>query len=170
MQDGNTDIDGIRNAIAKAKSVTDKPSLIKVLTTPQCPAYYAATQRTSKHNIMSAAGCAQFSVMPGTCVSIAEAGSPGPQVSTLIGYGSPNKAGSHDVHGAALGEPETEETRNNLQWKYPPFELPDGVKETMSRVEEVSAPLKWYNAVVCPRSPMSNCWNGQFTSYQCCQS
>jgi transketolase len=29
-QDGNTDIDGIRNAIAKAKSVTDKPSLIKV--------------------------------------------------------------------------------------------------------------------------------------------
>lgn len=33
LQDGNTDIDGIRNAIAKAKSVTDKPSLIKVLVT-----------------------------------------------------------------------------------------------------------------------------------------
>lgn len=64
------------------------------------------------------------------------------QVSTLIGYGSPNKAGSHDVHGAALGEPETEETRNNLQWKYPPFELPDGVKETMSRVEEVGPQCK----------------------------
>lgn len=60
------------------------------------------------------------------------------QVTTLIGYGSPNKAGTHDVHGAALGEPETEETRSNLGWKYPPFELPDGVKETMSRVEEVS--------------------------------
>lgn len=59
------------------------------------------------------------------------------QVTTLIGYGSPNKAGSHDVHGAALGEPETEETRDNLGWKYPPFELPDSVKETMSRVEEV---------------------------------
>ncbi len=59
------------------------------------------------------------------------------QVTTLIGYGSPNKAGTHDVHGAALGDPETEETRNNLGWKYPPFELPDSVKETMSRVEEV---------------------------------
>lgn len=58
-------------------------------------------------------------------------------MTTLIGYGSPNKAGTHDVHGAALGEPETEETRSNLGWKYPPFELPDGVKETMSRVEEV---------------------------------
>jgi transketolase len=31
MQDGNTDIDGIRDAIAKAKSVTNKPTLIKVL-------------------------------------------------------------------------------------------------------------------------------------------
>jgi transketolase len=73
-----------------------------------------------------------------TPMSISEANeAPDVQVSTLIGYGSPNKAGSHDVHGAALGEPETEETRNNLQWKYPPFELPNGVKETMSRVEEV---------------------------------
>ena len=69
------------------------------------------------------------------------------QVSTLIGYGSPNKAGSHDVHGAALGEPETEETRNNLQWKYPPFELPDGVKETMSRVEEVGPAVHLLPAV-----------------------
>lgn len=58
-------------------------------------------------------------------------------MTTLIGYGSPNKAGTHDVHGAALGESETEETRNNLGWKYPPFELPGGVKETMSRVDEV---------------------------------
>ncbi len=57
-------------------------------------------------------------------------------MSTLIGYGSPNKAGTHDVHGAALGEPETDETRENLGWKYPPFELPDGVKEQFSRVEE----------------------------------
>lgn len=30
VQDGNTDIDGLRNAIAEAKSVTDKPTLIKV--------------------------------------------------------------------------------------------------------------------------------------------
>ena len=58
-------------------------------------------------------------------------------MTTLIGYGSPNKAGTHDVHGAALGASETEETRNNLGWKYPPFELPDGVADTMSRVEDV---------------------------------
>jgi Transketolase, thiamine diphosphate binding domain len=76
-------------------------------------------------------------------------------VSTLIGYGSPNKAGSHDVHGAALGEPETEETRNNLQWKYPPFELPDGVKETMSRVEEVGASVQIIP--LCSGMPMSHC-------------
>ena len=61
-------------------------------------------------------------------------------MSTLIGYGSPNKAGTHDVHGAALGEPETDETRENLGWKYPPFELPDGVKEQFSLVEEVHPP------------------------------
>jgi hypothetical protein len=60
-------------------------------------------------------------------------------VTTLIGYGSPNKAGTHDVHGAALGQPETDETRENLGWNYPPFELPDGVVENFSRVEEVNS-------------------------------
>ena len=54
MQDGNTDLNSLRDAIEKAKSVTDKPSLIKV--------------------------------------------------STLIGYGSPNKADTHGVHGSPLGE------------------------------------------------------------------
>ena len=32
-------------------------------------------------------------------------------MSTLIGYGSPNRAGTHDVHGAALGKAETAATR-----------------------------------------------------------
>ena len=36
LQDGNTDIQGIRDAIATAKSVTDKPTLIKVLSQPRC--------------------------------------------------------------------------------------------------------------------------------------
>ena len=40
------------------------------------------------------------------------------QVSTLIGYGSPNKADSHDVHGAPLGKDETAATRENLKWNY----------------------------------------------------
>lgn len=46
------------------------------------------------------------------------------KVSTLIGYGSPNKADSHDVHGAPLGAEETAATRANLKWEYPEFEVP----------------------------------------------
>jgi transketolase len=43
---------------------------------------------------------------------------------TVIGKGSPNKAGSHDVHGAALGEKEVAATRANIGWAHPPFEIP----------------------------------------------
>lgn len=46
------------------------------------------------------------------------------KVSTIIGYGSPNKADSHDAHGAALGDKEREATSANLQWNFPPFEYP----------------------------------------------
>lgn len=43
---------------------------------------------------------------------------------TVIGVGSPNKAGTHDVHGAALGDAEIAATRVNIGWNYPPFEIP----------------------------------------------
>ena len=43
---------------------------------------------------------------------------------TIIGAGSPNKAGTHDVHGAALGDAEIAATREYIGWKYPPFEIP----------------------------------------------
>jgi transketolase len=46
---------------------------------------------------------------------------------TIIGKGSPNKEGTHDVHGAALGHDEVEATRKNLGWKYPPFEIPQEI-------------------------------------------
>jgi transketolase len=46
------------------------------------------------------------------------------KVSTLIGYGSPNKADSHDVHGAPLGAAETAATREELKWPYGEFEVP----------------------------------------------
>ena len=49
------------------------------------------------------------------------------QVSTLIGYGSPNKADTHDVHGAPLGKDETAATRENLKWNYGEFEVSPGV-------------------------------------------
>jgi len=54
------------------------------------------------------------------------------KVTTLIGYGSPNKADTHDVHGAPLGDVETEATRKNLGWTYAPFEIPSDVKEKMN--------------------------------------
>jgi transketolase len=73
------DVDGhdataVANAIAAAKAVSDKPSLI----------------------------CCK----------------------TIIGYGSPNKAGSHACHGAALGQPEVDLTKEALGWKYAAFEIP----------------------------------------------
>ncbi|MDY7023094.1 MAG: transketolase [Cyanobacteriota bacterium] len=47
------------------------------------------------------------------------------KVTTIIGYGSPNKADSHDVHGAALGADEVKATRENLGWEHPEFEVPE---------------------------------------------
>merc|ERR1712157_7537 len=81
VKNGNTDVNAIREAVAEAKAVTDKPTLIKV--------------------------------------------------TTIIGYGSPNKADSHDVHGAALGADEVAATRENLKWDYAPFEVPEEVYATM---------------------------------------
>lgn len=43
---------------------------------------------------------------------------------TTIGFGSPNKANSHDSHGAPLGNEEIALTRANLNWDYEPFEIP----------------------------------------------
>uniref|UniRef100_UPI0023F8FB1B transketolase n=1 Tax=Vibrio misgurnus TaxID=2993714 RepID=UPI0023F8FB1B len=43
---------------------------------------------------------------------------------TIIGFGSPNKAGSHDCHGAPLGNDEIKAAREFLGWQYAPFEIP----------------------------------------------
>ena len=71
------DVNAIHAAIAAAKKVTNKPSLI----------------------------CCK----------------------TVIGMGSPNKAGSHDCHGSALGLEEVAATREAIGWSYPPFEIPADV-------------------------------------------
>ena len=68
------------------------------------------------------------------------------KVTTLIGYGSPNKADSHDVHGAALGPDEVAATRANLKWDYAPFEVPDDVYSAMrdsSRAKGASVEAAW---------------------------
>ncbi len=43
---------------------------------------------------------------------------------TVIGFGSPNKAGKEEAHGAALGEQEVALARKQLGWNYPAFEIP----------------------------------------------
>lgn len=43
---------------------------------------------------------------------------------TVIGFGSPNKAGKEEAHGAALGAEEVALARKQLGWNHPPFEIP----------------------------------------------
>ena len=46
---------------------------------------------------------------------------------TVIGLGSPNKAGTHDVHGAPLGDAEIAAARAHIGWAHTPFEIPQDV-------------------------------------------
>ncbi|QYJ83161.1 transketolase [Shewanella aegiceratis] len=46
---------------------------------------------------------------------------------TIIGFGSPNKSGSHDCHGAPLGDAEIAAAREFLGWEHGPFEIPADV-------------------------------------------
>ncbi|NCR57573.1 MAG: transketolase [Microcystis aeruginosa LL13-06] len=103
VENGNTDLDAIANAIAAAKAVTDKPSMIKITTT--------------------------------------------------IGYGSPNKSNTADVHGAALGATEIELTRKALGWEYEPFVVPDDV-------------LSRFRQAVDKGSTAETDWNKLFSEYQ----
>ena len=47
---------------------------------------------------------------------------------TTIGFGSPNKAGTAATHGAPLGDEEIWATRKELEWDYPPFEIPTEIR------------------------------------------
>jgi transketolase len=92
VADGNTDLDGIQQAIEAAKAVTDKPSLIKV--------------------------------------------------TTIIGYGSPNKQNTADAHGSVLGPDEIKLTRENLGWSYEPFVVPDDSLNHMRKAVDRGASLE----------------------------
>ncbi|EBF7355919.1 transketolase [Salmonella enterica] len=46
---------------------------------------------------------------------------------TIIGFGSPNKAGTHDCHGAPLGVEEIAQSRRQLNWEHAPFEIPQDI-------------------------------------------
>jgi len=78
------------------------------------------------------------------------------KVTTLIGYGSPNKANSHAVHGAALGASEVQATRENLKWEHAPFEIPAEVYAKMDKTESGAALEAEWEATVatyCEKYP-----------------
>jgi len=71
---------------------------------------------------------------------------------TVIGMGSPNKAGTHDVHGAALGAAEVQATRDALGWTSAPFEIPADIATAWNAVARGAA--------------AESAWNSQFAAYQ----
>ena len=71
---------------------------------------------------------------------------------TVIGKGAPNKAGSHDSHGAALGEKEVAATRAAIGWNHPAFEVPKSVYEGWDARARGAA--------------YENAWNERFGAYE----
>lgn len=103
VEEGNTNVNAIRDAIKAAKAETNKPTLIKV--------------------------------------------------KTVIGYGAPNKANSHDAHGAPLGADEAKATRDNLGWEYGEFEVPEDA-------------LSVYRETVPKGAAKEAEWNSKFEAYK----
>jgi transketolase len=63
---------------------------------------------------------------------------------TVIGYGSPNKQGKEDCHGAPLGEPEVALARDELKWRFGPFEIPSDIYASWNAEKKGSlAQSKW---------------------------
>lgn len=75
------------------------------------------------------------------------------KVTTTIGYGSPNKANTADVHGAALGGDEVKATRDKLGWEYPEFEVPEDA-------------LKHFRKAVDRGADLEAQWNKAWADYQ----
>lgn len=61
------------------------------------------------------------------------------KVTTTIGYGSPNRQNTAGIHGAALGTEEITLTRQNLEWEYEPFVIPEDVLTHMNKSVERGA-------------------------------
>lgn len=101
VENGNTDVDAIINAINTAKK-TDMPSLIEIKTT--------------------------------------------------IGYGAPG-AGTHNVHGAPLGEEGIKKMRDFYDWNLAPFEFTDEIQ-------------KCFDEAVKAKKPSYDAWQKMFAEYQ----
>jgi len=63
---------------------------------------------------------------------------------TVIGFGSPNKEGTADTHGAPLGAEEIAATRKNIRWRHAPFVVPPAVKKAWNARERgAAAEAEW---------------------------
>ena len=71
---------------------------------------------------------------------------------TIIGFGSPNKEGTHDCHGAPLGDDEIAATREKLNWSYAPFEIPADIYADWDQKDKGNAEQA--------------SWNDKFAAYQ----
>ena len=70
---------------------------------------------------------------------------------TIIGFGSPNKQGKEECHGAPLGDDEIQLARENLGWKYGPFEIPEEIYQGWDAREKGAA--------------AEAAWNERFAAY-----
>jgi transketolase len=70
---------------------------------------------------------------------------------TVIGFGSPNLSGTHDCHGAPLGDEEIALTRQQLGWTEPPFEIPEKIYQGWNHQHQGQA--------------QESEWNEQFIAY-----
>ncbi len=64
---------------------------------------------------------------------------------TIIGFGSPNLCGSHNCHGAPLGDKEIALVRKELGWDYAPFEIPADIYKAWSHIEQGAKDEKTWN-------------------------
>ncbi len=71
---------------------------------------------------------------------------------TIIGFGSPNKSGSHACHGAPLGDIENELTKKELGWTAEPFVIPDEIYAGWDATEAGKA--------------AEDDWNARFAAYK----
>ncbi|MDX1319086.1 MAG: transketolase [Oceanospirillum sp.] len=71
---------------------------------------------------------------------------------TIIGFGSPNKEGKEDCHGAPLGDDEIALTRERLNWPHAPFEIPADIAAGWNAQEKGAA--------------AESAWNEQFAAYE----
>ncbi|MBV1910540.1 MAG: transketolase [Kangiellaceae bacterium] len=70
---------------------------------------------------------------------------------TTIGFGSPNKGGKEDCHGAPLGQDEIALVRNQLDWPHPAFEIPEEIMNGWDAREK--------------GHKLESDWNNQFVAY-----